>query len=163
MDILKVQASSVANAEALIAMQLRLMERAFYVLRLDHFANAPENHGWMNLFRTWSCQKEFVTHYHVLRRTLTPGFRSFFEAYIDGYAETMDTRPIHHPWQRTAGDRGVGLFMDTGRTEPMAVPPSTRPGADGITDAKGRAGVDQTFEKSSGGTSSDGGSSIPNA
>ena len=67
--------------------QLRLMEQAFYVCRLDKYANAPDNRGWMNLFRNWgrSAQlnqifvaheqlftREFVEFYlHTLRSTTT--------------------------------------------------------------------------------------------
>lgn len=165
MDILKVQAasSSAADSLAVVGMQLRLMERTFYVLRLVHFANAPENHGWMNLFREWGRDPQFNTHYEALRHTLSPQFVAFYDTYLCRYAETMEKRPIHHPWQPRPGDRGVGVFMDTGRTEPLVVPASDRPGADGIDDAKGRAGVDQTYEEKSGGTPGDSGPALPNA
>ena len=34
-----------------IAMQIQLMEDTYFSLRLDQYANARDNRGWMNLFR----------------------------------------------------------------------------------------------------------------
>lgn len=157
LEVLKVQATvpSPADSESVAAIQLRVMERAFYVLRLMHFANAPDNHGWMNQFRAWGADARFNEHYDVLKRTLTPHFRTFYEAYVRRRPYTMEQRPIHHPWQKQLGDDGEGLFMDTGRT------PSVPSGAAGVDDSKGRAGADQTYEQSSS-TPGDDGSSVPN-
>ena len=166
MEVLKVQAasSSAPGSLAVAGMQLRLMERTFHVLRLVHFANAPENHGWMNLFREWGRDPRFNAQYEALRHTLSPQFVAFYDTYLCRYVETMEKRPIRHPWlPRRPGDRGVGIFMDTGRTEPLLVPASDRPGADGIDDAKGHAGADQAYEEPSGGTPGDSGPPVPNA
>ena len=165
LDVLKIEATvpSPAGSRAVAAIQLRLMERAFYVLRLVHFANAPENHGWMNTFREWSLGPQFNAHYQKLKYTLSPEFRSFYEDHIRDYHEMMDEHPIHHPWHKKPGDRGLGVFMDTGRTEPRVVPASSRSGADGIDDAKGHAGRDRSFESPSGGAGGDSGPSVPNA
>jgi hypothetical protein len=143
-------------------LRLRLMERAYYVLRLEYFANARENLGWMNLFRAWGRSGQFNADYEALRLTLSPQFRAFYETYVAQYRDHMAQRPVHHPWLRRPDDRGAGFFMDTGRTEPGAYRAGPRAGAGGVDDAKGRSGVDQGYE-GSGGKAGDGGSSAPNA
>jgi hypothetical protein len=147
----------------LVEMKFRLMERAFNILQLNHFANAPENHGWMNLFRQWSAAAEARAMYDELKTTLSPAFRQFYENYIYDCPEKMEEQPIHHPWHRQEGRRGSGLFMDTGRTEPGIVPAGARTGEGGVSDAKGRAGRDQDYEKSADSDPSAAGGSGPNA
>ena len=43
----------------LIVMQIQLMEDAYFSLRLDQYANARDNRGWMNLFRRWAQSETF--------------------------------------------------------------------------------------------------------
>jgi hypothetical protein len=149
---------------AVVATQLRLMERAFYVLRLGQYANAPENCGWMNLFREWGRDSHFNTSYGTLKQTLSPDFRTFYDTYICDYKESIDQHPIRHPWHsKQEGDRGVGLFMDIGRTEPPVVPAATRPGADGVDNTKGRTGADPKSADAGTATSSEGSAPVPNA
>lgn len=148
---------------AIVEMKFRLMERAFAILQLNHFANAPENHGWMNLFRQWSASSETKAAYESLKNTLSPSFREFYENYIYACPERMEDNPIHHPWHGREGRPGTGLFMDTGRTEPRTMPARTRAGEGGVTDAKGHGGRDQTYETSSDSDPNASGGAPPNA
>ena len=148
--------------------QLHLMERAFYLLQLHLFANAPQNAGWMNLFRRWGASTRFNTLFDELARTLTQEFCRFYHLYIrdlppsfsDRCAELTDEeagakamRPlegddsaplIHHPWLRREGQRGEGLFMDSGLVE-ASVPA----GSEGVGQESGtRAPHDTSSEGS---------------
>lgn len=144
-----------------VAMQLRLMERAFYVLQLQRYANARENHGWMNLFREWGRSEEFDSIYRKLQHTLTPDLQGFYVDYVRGHA-TIEDEPIPHPWLRAETDRGSGVFMDSGCTEPSMGTRKTRPGAGGVVDPKGGADRDQQYEKPSSDDPHRGGSSGAN-
>jgi hypothetical protein len=139
--------------------QLRVMERAFDILQLGRFANAPENHGWMNLFRQWGNEEPVVQFYPELSRRFSPMFRGFFVDYVLGHRLPIDEDPIHHCWLRPEDSSVPGIFMDSGRTEPP-VPPGARPGTAGIVDFKGASGPDQAYEKPSGSAESKG--SAPN-
>jgi len=146
------------------AMQLELMMRAFYVLQLHLFANAPENHGWMALFRSWGRSARFNAVFDELAPTLTHEFRKFYTLYIKGLQERADgykRLPIHHPWLRPASARGRGLYMDSGRVEPeIDVRPGAGPG--GTVDQRGSEQADQAFEKPSDAPSDDGTEPPPN-
>jgi hypothetical protein len=119
-----------------IAMQLQLMEDAFYGLRLDRYANAPDNRGWINLFRRWGNSPTFQQHARLLKTTFSPEFIYFYDHYVEGWPEDVH---VPHPWdlpRRRAADRpavfgrlmqvGVelclrqsarGIFLDPGRRE----------------------------------------------
>ena len=78
--------------------QLRLMEDAYYILRLDRHANAPDNRGWMNLFRRWGRAarlNKVLALYHDL---FTLEFFKFYVQYLACYDETIDVHPVPHPW-----------------------------------------------------------------
>ena len=138
--------------------QLQLMERAFYLLQLYRFANAPENAGWMNLFRRWGASTRFNLLFDELSRTLTPEFCRFYNLYLrelppptdpacadleGGDKKAAEERPpIHHPWLRARGDRGKGLFMDSG-----LVDIDVRAGAGSLLDQKGDENVREPHEK----------------
>lgn len=121
-------------------MQLQLMEDAFYSLRLDRYANAPDNRGWMNLFRRWGNSPTFKFHVDQLEDTFSRQFVEFFHHYIEDWPTDV---PVPHPWdvrpaarkqavpfagvtmqgvqqcidpERT-GKRGKGIFLDPGRVE----------------------------------------------
>jgi hypothetical protein len=157
-----IEAQLSAAPQVLAELRLRVMERAFDVLQLGRFANAIENHGWMNLFREWvdplrqpDSQRQIGTFYEVLITRSSPIFRSFFFSYIWGHAAPMDQDPVPHYWLS-----GQGVFMDSGRTEPP-VPAGTRPGHAGIVDFKGKSGRDQQYETPTGDADAKG--STPNA
>ena len=84
------------------AIQLQLMEDAFYSLRLDRHANSPDNRGWMNLFRRWAASPTFRRQVETLEKTFSRRFVSFYYHYIEGWKE--DT-PVPHPWDVRADDR----------------------------------------------------------
>jgi hypothetical protein len=84
------------------AIQLQLMEEAFYALRLDRHANAPDNRGWMNLFRRWAASPTFQTQVALLEKTASRRFISFYYHYIEGWKEDV---PVPHPWDVRADDR----------------------------------------------------------
>lgn len=146
-------------------MQLQLMERAFYLLRLDRFASAPENGGWMDLFRRWGASPRFNAIYAELNRTLSPSFQTFYDNYLANCLPTPPAMPsnrlwqekdrsdyvgaaVHHPWIAPPGARGRGIFMDSGLVE-SKLEIDVRSGAGGITDDSGGEGADRTHEKPS--------------
>ncbi len=131
-------------------LRLRLMERAYFVLRLVNFANAPENQGWMGLFRTWSREDIEQRHYNALAASLAPEFRRFYIDFICGCPEKDVTYLIPHPWLKKPDEESAVLFMDTGRTEPPLYTATTRPGAGGETDNSGPARADKASEVPSG-------------
>jgi hypothetical protein len=113
------------------AIQMQLMEDAFYSLRLDRYANSPDNRGWMNLFRRWSTSPTFVRHAERLAPTLSRQFVAFYLHYIEGWEADL---PVPHPWDVTAKHqsfahttkraiaqcsirKGKGIFLDPGRVE----------------------------------------------
>jgi hypothetical protein len=172
LEVLRAEADTYPSpdvgASHIAELRLRLMERAFYLLRLEYFANARENLGWMNLFRDWSGRKGFASHYDGLRYTLSPQFRAFYHTYIAGYDEDPEKPPVHHPWLRRSAGDVPGFFMDIGRTEPDASHVRSRSGAGAVDDAKGQRGVDQGYEGGTGGVAGDGntsgeGGGAPNA
>jgi hypothetical protein len=135
-------------------MQVELMMRAFYALQLQLFANAPENHGWMTLFRSWGRSPRFNRVFVELAHTLAPEFRRFYDLYVrelPARASKTGHLPIHHPWLAPPDARGRGLYMDSGRVEPDV---KVRHGAGGPVDQKGAEGADQSYERpsDSGGT-----------
>lgn len=80
------------------SLQAQLMEDAFYILRLDRYANAPDNHGWMNLFRRWGWSATFNQRFDELRSTFAEEFAQFYDLYLREYPATIDESPIPHPW-----------------------------------------------------------------
>jgi len=140
-----VHSQELLSARVLAEVQLRVMERAFDVLQLSRFANARENHGWMNLFRQWASEAPIREFYKDLSTRCSPTFRSFFEAFIRDRARPIDQDPVPHYWLQPKGSSTPGIFMDSGRTEP-GMPPGTRPGAAGIVDHKGSSERDQQYE-----------------
>jgi hypothetical protein len=67
-----------------VAMQLQLMEDTFYTLRLDRYANAPDNSGWVNLFRRWANSSTFQRHASALQTTFSREFMHFYRHYLEG-------------------------------------------------------------------------------
>jgi hypothetical protein len=135
------------------------MEDAFYSLRLDRYVNAPDNRGWMNLFRRWGNAPAFQEHVLLLERTFSKQFIEFYRDYIEKWPDDV---PVPHPWDvraavhgRTAAlyagstQRGLercasregaqiprGIFLDAGRREvgppiPLAEPDPVRSGQHG--------------------------------
>ena len=113
------------------AIQLQLMEDVFYSLRLDRHANAPDNRGWMNLFKTWTRSPTFRAHAKQLSSTFSRQFIGFYEHYIELWEVDV---PVPHPWDvppvrqhyeketRRAIEHcrkrgGKGIFLDPGRIE----------------------------------------------
>jgi len=100
-----------------VAIQLQLMQEAFYSLRLDRHANARDNRGWMNLFRRWAASSTFQRFMEPLRATVSHQFLGFYDHYIEGWKED---KPVPHPWDISAdvrkADRG-GSDMFAGVTK----------------------------------------------
>jgi hypothetical protein len=135
------------------AMQIQLMERAFYLLRLSFFASARENAGWMDLFRRWGSSPRFNRVYDSLSRTVSPAFADFYRDFVRDrmirrepavpgrlweYSGSPFTKAaIPHPWL----GQEPGLYMDSGLVEAHV-----QPGAGGITDSKGDEGADKSYE-----------------
>lgn len=121
------------------------------MLQLQLFANAPENHGWMTLFRNWGRSPRFNQVFNELESTLSPEFTKFYRVYQHGLparASACGHLPIHHPWLRPEEARGRGLYMDSGLVE-AEIEIKVRPGAGAVVDSRGSERADQTFEKPS--------------
>jgi hypothetical protein len=80
------------------AIQAQFLEDMFYALELDRHANAPDNRGWMNLFRRWGRSRTFNARLDDLRSTLTLGFLEFYDLYLRYYPCRIDEKPVPHPW-----------------------------------------------------------------
>lgn len=107
----------------IVMLQVQLMEEVYYTLRLDRYANAPDNRGWMNLFRRWGRSPTFLRHVDAVADVLTDPFWHFFSAYVREYAQTIDDCPVPHPWDVASNvlycnRPGVhGVFLDAGLRE----------------------------------------------
>ena len=113
------------------AMQIQLMEDTYFALRLDQYANARDNRGWMNLFRRWGRCRIFQNYFRELQSNYSNDFVAFYCNYIQGW-DTIDRFPLPHAWdvgpdleEQYAHPSAVicwerrapGLFQDPGRQE----------------------------------------------
>jgi hypothetical protein len=80
------------------AMQLQLMEDAFFSLRLYQYANAPDNRGWMNLFRSWGRGVTFQRHASDLSVHFSARFMGFYRDYVENWP-AIDAAPVPHAWE----------------------------------------------------------------
>jgi hypothetical protein len=93
--------------------QAQFMEEVFYTLALDRHANAPDNRGWMNLFRRWGRSTLFNARLDAIRSLLTLRFLAFYDYYLRYYPCRIDEDPIPHPWDsedRRRDPRPPGTF-----------------------------------------------------
>jgi hypothetical protein len=100
------------------------MEEVFFGLQLTRYANAPDNRGWMNLFRRWGRSPTFNRRFDRLRSTLALDFLDFYDFYLRYYPCRIDEHPIPHPWDREER-RGDPRYPDI-------LPPSRTGGEPGI-------------------------------
>lgn len=112
-------------------LQAELMEQVYFTLRLDRYANAPDNRGWMNLFRRWGRSRTFNRHFDPIRTILSADFVQFYDHYLKDVPYDIDTIPIPHPWDVQPADMGgstayapfirwkrvPGVFLDSGLVE----------------------------------------------
>lgn len=82
----------------MVMLQAQLMEDVYFVLQLVRYGNAPDNRGWMNLFRRWGRSPTFNASFDRLRATFASEFVRFYDLYLFGYEGTIDEQPIPHPW-----------------------------------------------------------------
>jgi hypothetical protein len=80
-----------------VTLQSQLMEDAFYAFRLDRYANAQDNRGWMNLFRRWGSSATFKARFEVMRETFSRDFVDFYDYYLRDLPP-IDSKPVPHPW-----------------------------------------------------------------
>jgi hypothetical protein len=156
--------ASLHDVRRVAVMQIELLVRAFFILRLHLYANAPENHGWMTLFRTWSSSPRFRLIFDELALTLPREVVAFYRVYVEGrpsLASATQQLPIHHPWLTPADGKGRGLYMDSGRVE-ADLEVDVRSGSYGITDDAGIEGADKAQEVPSDRGADDGGEGPPN-
>ena len=129
-----------ADPVNVIAMQIQMMEDAYFSLRLDQYANARDNRGWMNLFRRWGNCRTFTQYFHRLKTNYSNDFVAFYCDYIEGWP-SIDEYPLPHAWDvqhpidgqyahpsaKICAERNAaGLFQDAGRLEarePDGAPP----------------------------------------
>ena len=125
-----------------IAMQIQLMEDTYFAVRLDLYANARDNRGWMNLFRRWGRSEVFNDCFGDLHWNYSNDFVAFYCNYIQHWWQ-IDHLPIPHAWDVAAdldendeythpsavicsGRKAPGLFQDNGRMEARAPEPGER-------------------------------------
>lgn len=96
-------------------LQTQLMEQVFFTLRLDRYANAPDNSGWINLFRCWGNAPTFQQQFVQLRTLFSHDFVEFYERYIK-FCPPIEVNPVPHPWDDPKR-KGKGMFLDPGRRE----------------------------------------------
>jgi hypothetical protein len=122
-----------------IVMQIQMMEDAYFSLRLDQYANAHDNRGWMNLFRTWARSQTFQKHFQGLQTMYSNDFVTFYCHYIHNWG-LIDTEPLPHAWDvmhaTESGPHAVawecrrrgarGFFLDPGRREAREPDDSTK-------------------------------------
>lgn len=119
------------------AIQARFMEDVYFVLQLARFANALDNRGWMNLFRSWGQSGRFNAVWDSMRSTFTDEFVEFYMAYIRYYPGPIEKYPVPHPWDYREtrqdprilpadkyGDVLPGVFLDSGIQEARGSLPS---------------------------------------
>lgn len=100
------QEASPAMVAHVATLQAQFMEEVFHVLVLDRHANAPDNRGWMNLFRRWGRSKRFNERLDTIRSLLTLRFLTFYDYYLRYYPCRIDEDPIPHPWDSEDRRRG---------------------------------------------------------
>jgi len=112
--------------DKVISLQAQLLEDIFYIVRLDRYANAPDNRGWVNLARRWGRSATFNERFEALRATFSREFVAFYDLYLRYNPFTIDESPIPHPWDRVPESaatfdrkQGPGVFLDSGRREVM--------------------------------------------
>jgi hypothetical protein len=99
--------------------QARLMEYVFVTLDLGRHGNAPDNRGWMNLFRSWGRSATFRAELEKLKGTFNKEFEDFYNAYVRN-RDPIDEEPIPHPWDQRKPADVNGVFLDPGRREARA-------------------------------------------
>jgi hypothetical protein len=93
-------------------LQAELMEQVYFVLQLGRYANAPDNRGWMNLFRRWGRSPTFNRQFDECRATLTLELVEFYDLYLRYYPFTIDQDPVPHPWDAPARRQDPRLVPD---------------------------------------------------
>ena len=96
-----------------VHLQALLMAQAVEALRLDRYANAPPNRGWMNLFRRWGASWTFNYWFDELRDTFSRSFVHFYDDYVRYIGQRIDEVPLRHPWDMKATfERRVERLQD---------------------------------------------------
>ena len=114
----------------LAAIQARFMEDVYFVLQLARFANALDNRGWMNLFRSWGQSGRFNVVWETMISTFTDEFAEFYRLYIRYYPGPIEKYPVPHPWDYSDARKDPrllttdkyadvlpGVFLDSGIRE----------------------------------------------
>ena len=107
------------KAERYWAIRIQFMEDVYFAVELGRYPNAPDNRGWMNLFRGWSLRPSFDDHWKKLKGHYTRSFVAFCEDYIIGWG-SIDDQPVPHPWDDTTLTRPIdgatvtGIYLDPG-------------------------------------------------
>lgn len=99
--------------------RLRFMEQAFIILRLDRYANAPANRGWMNMFRSWSRGAAIDAEFELVEPQFNKAFVYFFANDLRN-RRPIDDDPIPHPWDVPAAG-GDEFEADMGRLKRRAL------------------------------------------
>ena len=97
------------------------MEYVFVTLNLGRHGNAPDNRGWMILFRSWARSETFQVEFDKIRRMFTKEFEEFYNQYIMVMKQdNIDKKPIPHPWDQEKPPGVKGVYLDPGRREVRA-------------------------------------------
>ena len=72
------------------------------LLNLGRHGNAPDNRGWMNLFRSWARSETFQVEFDKIICMFTKEFEEFYNQYIMIMKQdNIDKKPIPHPGTMT--------------------------------------------------------------
>ena len=110
------------------AILIQLMEKVFFGLQLDLYPNAPDNRGWMNVFRRWGRSPTFKRHFELLKTNYSDVFVEFYADYVHDYDEPIEDLYVPHPWDgeqrrqhpRDPARRLAGVYLDPGIYEVSA-------------------------------------------
>jgi hypothetical protein len=109
---------STAALRRLVMAQATLMEDVYLTLNLRHYANAPDNRGWMNVFRLWARSATFRQEMKAIETNFSESFVVFYRNFIKN-KQPLETEPIPHPWDSIE----PGIFLDAGLRELGTVAP----------------------------------------
>jgi hypothetical protein len=97
--------------------QVRLMEQMFTTLELARHPNAPDNRGWMRLFRMWASSPVFRALFQEVEGTMGRDFVAFYRAYLELPSGTGLDELVPHPWDDPVPSAGPRIYLDPGRRE----------------------------------------------
>lgn len=107
--------------------QARLMEQVCLKVDLERHGNAPDNRGWMNVFRAWGRSPTFQAEFAAAKDLFVRKVVEFYTTHIQG-RPPIAHEPIPHPWDVNFPKDAPRVFLDPGLREAGSEPlRGTRP------------------------------------